>query len=444
MQNVLEKLPAAAFLLGEQQINEKALYRRASFCVLCEADGVNIAYNTLTKELVELTCAEAKLLSGDAACADEKSGPLIRSYFLVPLDNDDKKLCDGVYTLARSLQGAEGYTDYTVFTTTDCNARCFYCYEQNCKKQYMSIETAKDAADFIVKNAHGNTVSLTWYGGEPLMNTDAMDIICERLLQNKIEFTSLLATNASLLDGALICHAREKWHLEKAQITLDGTPRIYEKIKAYTDKAYTFERVISNIEKLLDASVKVNIRLNIDTHNIDDMYALCDILAERFAARKGFNVYTALLFDCDGAKRPVSNTDRYELAKKAIEIEDLLSKSGVLKPRRLKNAVSSCFCKADSPNSLVILADGRAVKCDFYTDTHIIGDVKSGIDKDREKEELAAFSKRLDCGGCSAYPVCLRSCECPTGICDGARRYVTEQRLLRSVKHLYRMAKEKK
>lgn len=444
MQNVLAKLPAVAFLLGEQQIKEKALYRRASFCVLCEVDGVKIAYNTLTKELAELTDAEAGMLCADSVSAGENSIPLIRSYFLVPIDNDDKKLCDGVCAFARSLQKVGGYTDYTVFTTTDCNARCFYCYEQSCAHVHMSADTAKDAARFIAENSGGKKVSLTWYGGEPLMNTKAMDIICEHLLHENIAFTSLLATNGSLLDGALISHAKEKWHLEKTQVTLDGTPKVYEKIKAYTDKANTFEKVISNIEKLLDASVKVNIRLNIDTHNIGDMHALCKILAERFAGRKGINAYTALLFDCEGAKRPISNVDRYELAKKAIEIEDMLSEKGILKPRKLKNSLSTCFCKADSPNSLVILADGRAVKCDFYTDTHIIGDIKSGIDKDREKDELAAFSKRLDCKGCTAYPNCLRSCGCPTGGCDSARQYVTEQRLLRSVKYAYRIAKEKK
>ncbi|MBR5011675.1 MAG: hypothetical protein IKY12_03880, partial [Clostridia bacterium] len=181
-----------------------------------------------------------------------------------------------------------------------------------------------------------------------------------------------------------------------------------------------------------------------DTHNVENIYELCGTLSERFAGRKGVNVYGALLFDCDGAKRPISGGDRTVLAKQLIEIEDLLSENGVLKPRKLKNNIATCFCKADSPKSLVILADGRAVKCDFYTDTHIIGDVRGGIDKEKEKEELAAFSARLDCAFCTAYPVCLRSFGCPTGGCDSARRYITEQRLVRSVKYAYRAAKEKK
>ena len=444
MQSVFEKMPIAAFLLGEQPIKAEALYRRASFCVLCNAFGVNIAYNALTKELCELSEAQARLLSQSEVKADGDSAELIRSYFLVPKDQDERKLCDGVAAFARAAKKSEGYRDFTVFTTTECNARCFYCYENDCERVSMSEETAQKTAQFIADSSRGKAVTLTWYGGEPLMNTRAIDIITGMLSERGTEFTSVLATNASLLTDELIRHAKEKWHLDKVQVTLDGTAEVYERIKAYTDRKNAFSDVLCNIEKLASSGIRINIRLNVDTHNIDDMYSLCDLLADRFGGTQGLNVYAALLFDCEGAKRPISQCDRTALARRVIEFEDSLMEKGILKPRKLSNTPATVFCKADSPASLVIRADGSLTKCDFYTDTHTVGDVYSGVCKEREMAEMNSFAERVDCDGCSAYPICLRKRGCPTGGCDEARRYITEQRLVRSIMYAYRAAKEDK
>lgn len=40
------------------------------------------------------------------------------------------KYADHVRFIRRTMQKEpEHTTTYTIFTTTDCNARCFYCYE---------------------------------------------------------------------------------------------------------------------------------------------------------------------------------------------------------------------------------------------------------------------------------------------------------------------------
>lgn len=37
---------------------------------------------------------------------------------------------------------AKAITNYTILTTTGCNARCFYCYEKGTKPVTMTAETA--------------------------------------------------------------------------------------------------------------------------------------------------------------------------------------------------------------------------------------------------------------------------------------------------------------
>ncbi len=444
MRIVFEKQPVAAFLLGEQSVDKSLFYRKASFCVVTRVDDREVAYNSLTHELVELTFDEAKMLSGEAAPYTAGGEALIRSYFLVPADNDDEKLCDGIYNLVRAAAKSSGHRFFTVFPTMDCNARCFYCYEHGCTYASMSADTAEKTADFIINSSNGAPVEITWYGGEPLMNTEAIDTISSRLCALGTKYSSRIATNGSLFDEALVKKAKELWHVGKAQITLDGTPEIYERIKAYSDGKSDFETVILNVARLLDSNIKVNIRLNADFHNIDDLQKLCELLASRFGGRDGFNVYTAMLFDCEGAKRPIGgDMNRLTLAKALIELEDKCEALNILHPRKLNLSPLPTFCKAVSEESIAVTAEGKLVKCDFFTDEHFVGDVYYGFDKTKLKEEKEKFLKHIACKGCTAYPVCRRPEGCPTGGCDNARKYMTEERLVRSVRYAYMKGTQK-
>lgn len=51
---------------------------------------------------------------------------------------------------------------YTILTTTDCNARCFYCYELGRSRIPMSEQTAHEIADYI----SAPKVNIHWFGGE--------------------------------------------------------------------------------------------------------------------------------------------------------------------------------------------------------------------------------------------------------------------------------------
>lgn len=61
----------------------------------------------------------------------------------VPQEMDDQKYADHVRFIRRTMQKKpEHITNYVIFTTTDCNARCFYCYELGRSRIPMSVETA--------------------------------------------------------------------------------------------------------------------------------------------------------------------------------------------------------------------------------------------------------------------------------------------------------------
>ncbi len=127
MKQILAPMEAMRSLVSQQTYAPGADYRRASFCLeLPVEDGV-ILYHTLSGEMLWMTKAEY-----DRADADESlKTELVRKRFMVPCGFDEKRYADQVKKVVKLLQKESGaITSFTIFTTMDCNARCFYCYER--------------------------------------------------------------------------------------------------------------------------------------------------------------------------------------------------------------------------------------------------------------------------------------------------------------------------
>jgi uncharacterized protein len=58
---------------------------------------------------------------------------------------------------------------YTLCITQECNLACSYCYIPK-RPRVMSLETARDAVDFIFRQAAGmDQFEIGFFGGEPLL-----------------------------------------------------------------------------------------------------------------------------------------------------------------------------------------------------------------------------------------------------------------------------------
>ena len=89
---------------------------------------------------------------------------------------------------------------FIIFTTTKCNAHCTYCYEEGIMAMTMIRKTAEDVAEYIMSHSNrDNEVRIRWFGGEPLMNTEAIRTIADRLNEEGVDFTSEIFTNGDLL-----------------------------------------------------------------------------------------------------------------------------------------------------------------------------------------------------------------------------------------------------
>ncbi len=413
MRQLQDYAPTLSGLLKDQRLQEGESYRLMHFVVQQPVEEGLLLYNVMTRAVVLLTREEARIMTVNPVSVPG----LVAKWFAVPLHHNDHKLAQEVRAVGKMMEKrAKGITGFTIFTTTDCNARCFYCYEKGRSRISMKEETARKVAEFIIKNNPEKKVRLRWFGGEPLFNKIVISLICSKLRNAGIEYQSSMVSNGSLFDDETVAEAIGLWNLKNVQITLDGTEDVYNRSKAFVrPEGSPFYRVLGNIRRLLNASVKVKIRLNIDRHNTDDLPCLADILINEFGGHKLLNVYSHALFETGTDMRVLSSTasQRRELFDARMLLQEKLREGKISLEGNLPDKLKLNRCMADCDTDVVILPDGRLGKCEHYSEDHCFG----SIDSPERDETLLAEFKRLReemeaCTDCPLYPDCYRLVLC--------------------------------
>jgi radical SAM protein with 4Fe4S-binding SPASM domain len=390
-------------IVGRQKWAEGQHYRLMTYVVQQPvADGL-LLYNTLTCSLLLLTPDEA----ADITAQRE----LIERWFLVPQAHDDRKLCRQVRQMAALLKPAtKAINGYMILTTTGCNARCFYCYEQGTKPAVMTAETASKVVRYIVAHRGDKKVRLHWFGGEPLVNVKVIDQICTELSNQGVPFYAIMNSNGYLIDADMVQRAKELWQLQEVQITLDGTAQTYNRVKDYVYRGVNaFERVLQNIALLTAAGIRVPIRLNVDQYNIGEMAELVELLHQRFGTNEHLCVYSHELF---GERTP---EDSAELFAQRMRLKQQIADCGYGGQRNLglPRDIKLHRCWADDDGIVLITPDGNLIKCQHYIDSEVFGH----IDREERNEGIVRKFKERPadieaCATCPYYPQCNRLVMC--------------------------------
>lgn len=420
MQIIQPPSPLIDGLLKSQKYHIGTEYRLITYAIkLLVPEGV-LLYNLLTKCIV--LCQQEDL---KAASADN---PLIQYWFLVPEKHDDQRLCEQIRSALQLIQKKENFiSGYCIFTTTVCNARCFYCFERGSKERTMNDEIAAKVVDYIAQNACGHQVRFRWFGGEPLYNMQAIDNICDGLKRRGVDYVSKMVSNGYLFNENVIKRAATLWKLDKIQITLDGTEEKYNRIKNYKDnRESAYLRVMKNIGLLLEYGIRVVIRLNIDAINIEDMTCLVHELHTRYGGNKLLSVYSRTLFENKGCVRKRSNEERALLCNQQIELEKLIYGYNLNEAPSNLRKVWVNACMADTSHSITILPDGKLGKCNDYLESHFVGTLDEGITDEKMVQAFTLQREPLaDCRSCALQPDCLRLQLCM----EKEHCYVEERRI---------------
>ena len=387
--------------------------RFLKYCIEQDTEKGKLILNLVTCEMVLVEKGE------------DATNYLIDNYFLVSEDFDDFEFCKEFRELYRILVNSnkKGYKHFTILTTTDCNARCFYCFEKNIKRENMDNKTANDVLDYIINNCKKNdinSISITWFGGEPLYNLDAINTICMGLDKAKINYTSSVVSNGYLFTPELVKQAIDLWHIRKTQVTLDGTREIYNLRKNYIYKNIdAYKTVINNIKLLADAKTKVIIRLNYDKNNYEDLLKLIKELGDEFTKdqREYISIYSHVIFN---DSRPFMDEELEDLDR----IQDLLDNKAIeysmFSKYRIPSKIYFNACAASDLSSVVIMPNGELRSCDKIENNTSWGSIYTNNDKctkcirkygtDEMISPLEYWQETIEydrCKDCFYYPQCI-------------------------------------
>lgn len=414
MKQILSGSDAVKILLGKQEIKNNEKFRFIKFLLFYKADGQYLIYNDLTKQLLLLTKQE--LDSVKICILKEQRNPLIdqliREWFLVSDTFNELNLCEQVRIIVKNTRQIDYISNYNILTTTMCNAHCFYCYQAGANQSIMSSKIAEDVAEYIIKNNKGHTVRINWFGGEPLCNVKAIDIICRKLKKVNVKFYSVMTTNASLFNDELLERASDLWNLKWLQITVDGTCEKYDSIKNFKDKSkHNFNNVISNIEKICKKNIPIHLRMNMDKHNNSDLFDLADYLYEKFNKYENFTPYVNLLYENVGYVKTVrTNEERVLITRQYVKlckyIESKFKRHRTMGFGELK----VCACLADRKESVLISPNGDLGFCEHHVDDDFFGTI---YDEIKKPAWCKYKSKAERCKRCPVYCSCLRLEKCP-------------------------------
>lgn len=439
MKTIRDAFDMVRTILGGQKYKIGTNYQKTAFCLEAACPEGQLLYHTLTGELVLLHNNET--WAGDLGLTKA----LVEHWFLIPSDMDEIKLCHQVRQVADLLKQERPYiNNYTVFTTTDCNARCFYCFEHGQRRYSMTEQTARDVSTYMLDHANGKKISIRWFGGEPLYNAKAIDIISETLRDQDAPFDATMVSNAYLFDTTIAKRAKELWHLKHVLVTIDGTEEVYNRTKAFIYReGSAFRRVLQSIRTVLDAGIGVTVRLNMDAANALDLLELADELGRQFSGFQRFTTNARLLIDYLG------NIHAFETAEQALDalktLNERLESLGIREHLRLRSELLLNACLADHAHSATVLPDGRLGRCEHFGDSQEVGSIYGAWDA--QKADAWKEPKPIEqrCRTCPFYPECFRLLKCNgiPHICNELFRGQREMDYLDRIRNTYAHFKEK-
>ena len=304
----------------------------------------------------------------------------------------------------------------------------------------MTKETAEKIATLIVRRykeqkqqnpSKDIKVKIHWFGGEPTMNPDAIDLICNILEANQVPYFGDMISNGYLLNPELSKKAKDLWKLDNIQITLDGTEEVYNKTKAYVykDDPNPFKTVVGNIRNLISNGIRVLIRINVDLYNAEDIKKLIPQIRNEFGPERLLSVYTHALFEGYGIKRTEEHLE--QTIDKIDEIDAILEENGYIQAS-IPTSIPNHHCMADGGEAILFSPEGYIGLCEHYIDKEFIGHVDDpdNLDMDVVRKFWEREENDLDiCSDCPEFTNCIRlkMCEDLRNCNEQTKRWWTNQ-----------------
>lgn len=146
--------------------------------------------------------------------------------------------------------------EYKINISHKCNLDCKYCYaEYNKDNTLMTNEIAEKTASYIIKNTKNCNALISFFGGEPLLNLDAIETICKILSKNQdvnnTNYEFAIITNLTILNDRIIDIFKK--YSFTIRVSIDGEKKIHDKLRVYHNGKGSFDIVNANLKHLIGA-----------------------------------------------------------------------------------------------------------------------------------------------------------------------------------------------
>lgn len=308
---------------------------------------------------------------------------------------------------APAPQYLEGYRMLNIYLTNACNLRCEHCFMhsgQPLKDELPADEWCRILSEF--KNNGGQSV--TFSGGEPLMNRDFDDIL--------IHASSLQLETTVLSNGILWTHeriAKLAPYISQIQISIDGFD---ESSNAKVRGAGHFDRIVRNVISFANSSVRTSVATTFTFQNLqddaDERYAdFVNTIKSRCQHPVFFKLSKKIL---QGRNTHYSDEQNREFFRRIMEIEHTID----------PNARFNNFMEGHTPNlverncgfgGISIGADGEVYFCNRISEVESYGNIRQQPLKPFMEQghqlHLQTSSDHLSpCSQCHLRYICCGGC----------------------------------
>lgn len=362
------------------------------------------------------------------------------------------------YTVGKRMTewGYGNAQSITFIVTEDCNLRCKYCYiTHKASNRKMSYDVAKKFIDYILNGSikYQDAVTLDFIGGEPLLEAELIDKICDYFkLQTYLKGSSWFWNyRISICTNGVNYSSEKVQNLIKKNpgkigitITIDGTKKKHDLQRVFPDGSGSYDTIKMNLDlwkEQFEASTKV-------TFASDDLKFLKESIVELW--NEGI---------CDIAANVVYEDVWEEGDDKIFENQLKLLADHILENHLYDRYSCTLFddtigapyneellkqtcCGAGK--MLALGVDGKIYPCMRYCaysldnkEAYVIGDVDNGIDFDKVRPFETVTYKLQSDNECLKCPVATGCGFCQGFNYDMADTYTNFQR----VKYICKMHK---
>lgn len=376
------------------------------YTTFCDYGNESVVFNTLNKRM--------KVIPRQLTNIDVNNSSILQRELSDFIVNSEKEDSQNVSYLINSMVYQSTRLNITLMMTMKCNFRCVYCFEswmpdyEKCKK--LDENEVAEWIIWLVKKYHIRQVDLCFHGGEPLLETNKIIFITNKLKKffdkNGVFYLFTIVTNGYLLtpDNSKSLSAAG---VSIAQITIDGVETIHDKRRPLANGNGTFATILENI--LRNKSIQIYISIVYDTHNAQNVYQLIDYLNEN----KLQNKIRLIVLSATKPTVDLHDTSKFQLT----QIEDAQLRVSLLKyitdsGFHVPFDIDYQLCTMKQKSSFVLTPDKTIYKCisGVGKEAFKLGMLKIGSDPFREQSTIIENGKDEDCQKCAYMPICNRFC----------------------------------